>query len=81
MSSGGGGEQFRYKQINILIKIAVRGNGMSIYRRVLWGNMAEKKISMTMKEDARKCFCEVVRRVNGCVDSLEKEEVPFDPIT
>jgi hypothetical protein len=54
---------------------------MSIYRRVLWGNMAKKKISMTMKEDARKCFCEVVRRVNGCVNSLKKEEVPFDPIT
>ncbi len=54
---------------------------MLIYRRVLWGNMAEKKISMTMKEDARKCFREVVRRVNGCVNLLEKEEVPINPIT
>jgi hypothetical protein len=81
MSSGGSGEQFRYKRINILIKIAVRGNGMSIYRRVLWGNMAEKKISMMMKEDARKCFREVVRWVNGCVNLLKNEEVPCDPIT
>jgi hypothetical protein len=54
---------------------------MSIYRGVLWGNMAKKKISMTMKEDARKCFHEVVCRVNGCVNLLENEEVPFDPIT
>jgi hypothetical protein len=54
---------------------------MSIYRRVLWGDMTQKEISMSMKENARKRFYEVVRRVNGSVNLLENDEVPLYPIT
>jgi hypothetical protein len=54
---------------------------MSINWRVLWGNMTEKEVSMLMKENAGKSFCEVVRWVNGSVNALENDEVPLDPIT
>ncbi len=36
---------------------------------------------MSMKENAGKSFCEVVRWVNGSANALENDEVPLDPIT
>jgi hypothetical protein len=43
--------------------------------------MTKKEVSMSMKENAQKSFCEVVRWVNGSVNALKNDEVPLDPIT
>ena len=43
--------------------------------------MTQKKISMSMKESAREDFCEVVRCVDGSVNSFENDEVTLHPVT
>ena len=43
--------------------------------------MAKEIVSMSMKKDSRQDFCEVVREINGCVDSVQEYQVAFESVT
>ncbi len=80
-SSDGSCERFWYKAIYVFVMVAVSCDGLSMYRQIFWGDMTQKKISVLMKESAREDFCEVVRCVDGSVNSFEDDEVALHPVT
>ncbi len=36
---------------------------------------------MSVEKDARKCFCEVIRNINGRVDTFEVDKIALHPFT
>ncbi len=43
--------------------------------------MAEEIVSVSMKKYSGQDFREVVRKINRCIDSVEKDQVALDPVT
>ena len=43
--------------------------------------MSEEIVSVSMKNCSGQDFCEVVRKINRSIDSVEKDQVTLDPVT
>jgi hypothetical protein len=56
-------------------------NRMVMSRQVLWWDVSHCIVDMSVEEDPRKKFGEVIRFVDRSIDPFEDNEVSFDPFT
>ena len=63
-----------------MVIVAICCDGLLIYRQVSWRNVTHKEISVLMEKSARKYFRDVVRCVDGNVDTFENDKVTLHPV-